>query len=43
VDTFVQGHEAAVRLGAFVGIFSITAPWEVLAPRAARRCPAVRT
>ncbi|MFY9973503.1 MAG: sterol desaturase family protein [Chromatiaceae bacterium] len=35
MDTFVQTHEAAIRLGAFLGIFSIMALWEVLAPRRA--------
>ena len=33
MDTFVQTHEAAIRLGSFVGIFAVMALWEVLAPR----------
>jgi sterol desaturase/sphingolipid hydroxylase (fatty acid hydroxylase superfamily) len=32
LDTFVQTHEAAIRLGFFLGIFAIMALWEVLAP-----------
>jgi sterol desaturase/sphingolipid hydroxylase (fatty acid hydroxylase superfamily) len=35
LDTFVQAHEAAVRLGFFIGIFAVMALWEVLAPRRA--------
>jgi len=35
LDTFVQTHEAAVRLGFFLGIFAIMALWEVAAPRRA--------
>jgi sterol desaturase/sphingolipid hydroxylase (fatty acid hydroxylase superfamily) len=35
VDAFVQTHEAAIRLGAFLGIFAIMALWELLAPRRA--------
>jgi sterol desaturase/sphingolipid hydroxylase (fatty acid hydroxylase superfamily) len=33
VDTFVQAHEAVIRLGFFLGIFAVMALWEVLAPR----------
>jgi len=32
LDTFVQTHEAAIRLGFFLGIFALMALWEVLAP-----------
>jgi sterol desaturase/sphingolipid hydroxylase (fatty acid hydroxylase superfamily) len=35
LDTFVQTHEAAIRLGFFLGIFALMALWEVLAPRRA--------
>lgn len=35
MDTFVQAHEAAIRLGLFLGIFAVTAVGEVLAPRRA--------
>jgi sterol desaturase/sphingolipid hydroxylase (fatty acid hydroxylase superfamily) len=35
LDTFVQTHEAAIRLGFFLGIFAVMALWEVLAPRRA--------
>jgi len=33
LDAFVQAHEAAIRLGFFLGIFAVMAVWEVLAPR----------
>ena len=33
MDTILQAHEAAIRLGFFLGIFAIMALWEVLAPR----------
>ena len=33
MDTFLQTHEAAIRLGFFIGIFVIMALWELLAPR----------
>jgi hypothetical protein len=33
LDTFVQGHVAAIRLGFFFGIFAVMALWEMLAPR----------
>src|SRR5690606_33457648 len=36
MDTFVQDHEAVIRLGFFVGIFAVMAAWEVLAPRRVR-------
>ena len=35
MDTFVQAHEAAIRLSFFLGIFAVMALWEVLAPRRA--------
>ena len=35
MDTFVQAHEAAIRLGSFLGIFAVMAVWEMLAPRRA--------
>ena len=35
METFVQAHEAAIRLGFFLGIFAVMAVWEVLAPRRA--------
>jgi sterol desaturase/sphingolipid hydroxylase (fatty acid hydroxylase superfamily) len=35
LETFVQAHEASIRLGSFLGIFAIMAVWEVLAPRRA--------
>jgi len=35
LDTFVQMHEVAIRLGFFLGIFAVMALWEVLAPRRA--------
>jgi len=35
LETFVQAHEAAIRLGIFLGIFAVMAVWEVLAPRRA--------
>jgi len=35
LDTFLQTHEAAIRLGFFLGIFALVALWEVLAPRRA--------
>ncbi len=33
MDTFLQTHEAAIRLGFFVGIFAVMALWERFAPR----------
>jgi sterol desaturase/sphingolipid hydroxylase (fatty acid hydroxylase superfamily) len=35
METFVQTHEAAIRLGAFIGIFVLMALWELAAPRRA--------
>ena len=35
MDTFLQTHEAAIRLGFFLGIFGMMALWEILAPRRA--------
>ncbi|MFZ0790839.1 MAG: sterol desaturase family protein [Chromatiaceae bacterium] len=35
MDTFIQTHEAAIRLGAFFGIFALMALWELRAPRRA--------
>ena len=35
MDTFLQAHEAAIRLGFIFGIFAVMAVWEVLAPRRA--------
>jgi sterol desaturase/sphingolipid hydroxylase (fatty acid hydroxylase superfamily) len=32
VDAYVQAHEAAIRLGFFLGIFALMALWELLAP-----------
>jgi sterol desaturase/sphingolipid hydroxylase (fatty acid hydroxylase superfamily) len=33
LETFVQTHEATIRLSFFLGIFAVMALWEVLAPR----------
>ena len=33
MDTFIQTHETAIRLGFFLGIFAVMTLWEVLAPR----------
>ncbi|NCC38791.1 MAG: sterol desaturase family protein [Gammaproteobacteria bacterium] len=35
MESFVQTHEAAIRLSAFIGIFAIMALWELAAPRRA--------
>ena len=35
MDVFIQTHEPAIRLGAFLGIFALMALWELLAPRRA--------
>jgi sterol desaturase/sphingolipid hydroxylase (fatty acid hydroxylase superfamily) len=35
LDTFLQTHEAAIRLGFFFGIFAVMALWEFFAPRRA--------
>lgn len=34
-EQFVLGHEPAIRLGFFVGVFTLVAVWEVLSPRRA--------
>ena len=36
MDSFIQTHEAMIRLGFFVGVFALMAIWEVAAPRRAR-------
>ena len=36
-EQFVLGHEPAIRLGFFLGIFILVALWETLAPQRARR------
>ncbi len=33
MDSFIETHEAAIRLGAFIGIFALMALWELAAPR----------
>jgi sterol desaturase/sphingolipid hydroxylase (fatty acid hydroxylase superfamily) len=33
LNLFLEAHEAAIRLGAFLGLFAVMAVWEVLAPR----------
>jgi sterol desaturase/sphingolipid hydroxylase (fatty acid hydroxylase superfamily) len=33
VESFVQAHEAVIRLGLFLGVFALMAVWEVMAPR----------
>ena len=35
METFVQAHEATIRLGLFLGVFAVMALWEVLTPRRA--------
>jgi sterol desaturase/sphingolipid hydroxylase (fatty acid hydroxylase superfamily) len=35
LDTFLQEHDAAIRLGFFLGIFALMALWELAAPRRA--------
>jgi sterol desaturase/sphingolipid hydroxylase (fatty acid hydroxylase superfamily) len=35
LETLVQAHEPAIRLGFFLGIFAVVALWEVVAPRRA--------
>lgn len=35
MNTFVQTHEAAIRLGCFLSIFAVMALWELAAPRRA--------
>jgi sterol desaturase/sphingolipid hydroxylase (fatty acid hydroxylase superfamily) len=36
METILQDHEAAIRLGFFFGIFAVMAIWEALAPRRTR-------
>ena len=38
-NEWALGHEPAVRLGAFFGMFALMAAWEALAPRRARLLP----
>ena len=33
MENFLLGHETALRLGAFLGMFAIIAAWELAAPR----------
>jgi sterol desaturase/sphingolipid hydroxylase (fatty acid hydroxylase superfamily) len=33
LETYVQNHEAVIRLGFFLGIFAVMALWEMAAPR----------
>jgi sterol desaturase/sphingolipid hydroxylase (fatty acid hydroxylase superfamily) len=33
MDNFIATHEAALRLGIFLGVFTLMAVWEILAPR----------
>jgi hypothetical protein len=33
MDDFIATHEAAFRLGIFLGVFALMAIWEILAPR----------
>ena len=33
MDELISNHEAAIRLGSFLGVFALMAFWEVLAPR----------
>lgn len=35
MDTIIQTHEATIRLGFFLSVFTLVAIWEVLAPRRA--------
>jgi hypothetical protein len=35
LEQFVLAHEAAIRLGFFVGVLAIVARWELAAPRRA--------
>ncbi len=39
MESFIQTHEAAIRLGAFIGIFALMALWELAAPRRALSVP----
>ena len=36
MDSFIQTHEASIRLGFFLGIFALMATWEVVTPRRVR-------
>ena len=38
-NEWALGHEPAVRLGAFFGMFTVMAVWEALAPSRARLLP----
>lgn len=38
-EAFVLGHEPAIRIGFFVGVFALVALWETLAPRRVRLLP----
>jgi sterol desaturase/sphingolipid hydroxylase (fatty acid hydroxylase superfamily) len=42
MDSFIQSHEAAIRLGFFVGVFALMATWEALVPRRARTLSRLR-
>ena len=42
MDSFIQTHEAAIRLGAFLGIFALMALWELRAPRRPLTVPKAR-
>jgi sterol desaturase/sphingolipid hydroxylase (fatty acid hydroxylase superfamily) len=33
MDELIANHEAAIRLGSFLGVFALMALWEILAPR----------
>jgi sterol desaturase/sphingolipid hydroxylase (fatty acid hydroxylase superfamily) len=33
MDELISNHEAAIRLGSFLGVFALMAFWEILAPR----------
>ncbi|MEY6431850.1 hypothetical protein ABC977_05435 [Thioalkalicoccus limnaeus] len=35
MGSFVETHEAAIRLGTFIGVFVLMALWELAAPRRA--------
>ena len=36
MDSFIQTHEAMIRLGCFLGVFALMATWEVAVPRRTR-------
>ncbi len=42
LQTFFLGHEAAIRLAFFVGVFAIMSLWEVAAPKRALALPRAR-